>query len=154
MQFAPDLVVARNRSRPLSDLTHMDDPHAQRLQRLAIEALTHLRSWLWEQHGALLPDDVAAVSREEAQRYAACLSWYSAIEDVLHTLHSAGPAPSAALLAGESLLPRTAPRVCGDEPPPTLRVTPAERPSSHSGVWHRTIAVEPSAARRSERSAA
>jgi hypothetical protein len=121
----------------------MNDQHAQRLQRLAIEALSNLRSWLWEQHGALLPDDVAAISREKAQRYAACLQWYSAIEDVLHTLHSAGPVPSAALLAGEPLLPPpTPPSVSRDEPPPTLRVTPAERPTSRSGVWHRTIALE------------
>jgi hypothetical protein len=133
----------------------MDDPHAQRLQRLAIEALGSLRSWLWEQHGALLPHDVAAISREEAQRYAACLSWYSAIEDVLRTLHSAGPVPSAALLAGESLLPRAVPRVvCGDEPPPTLRVTPAAPPTARSGDWHRTIAVESTTARLSAQSAA
>lgn len=133
----------------------MDDQHAQRLQRLAIEALSNLRSWLWEQHGALLPDDLAAIPRDEARRYAAYLQWYSAIEDVLHTLQSAGPVPSAALLAGEPLLPPPAPRaVSCDEPPPTLRVTPAPRPTSRSGVWHRTISVEPTAARLSEQSAA
>ena len=148
MQFAPGSVVARNRPRPVSDLTHMDDQHAQRLQRLAIEALSNLRSWLWEQHGALLPDDMAAISREEAQRYEACLHWFAAIEDVLHTLQSAGPVPSATLLSAEPLLPPAAPSaVSPDEPPPTLRVTPAERPSSRSGVWHRTIALEPRAAR-------
>ena len=89
MQFAPGSVVARNRPRAVSDLTHMDDQHAQRLQRLAIEALSNLRSWLWEQHGALLPDDMAAISPEEAQRYEACLHWFAAIEDVLHTLFDA-----------------------------------------------------------------
>ncbi|HEU4576782.1 MAG TPA: hypothetical protein VFS67_00910 [Polyangiaceae bacterium] len=131
----------------------MDDPHAQRLQRLAIEALSNLRSWLWEQHGALLPDDVAAISREQAQRYAACLQWYSAIEEVLHTLHSAGPVPSAALLASAPLLPPPGPNApARDEPPPTLRVTPA--PSSRSGIWHRTIALEPPGAQPAERSAA
>jgi len=154
MQFAPASVAARNRSRPASDLTHMDDQHAQRLQRLAIEALSNLRSWLWEQHGALLPDDVADISRELAQRYEGCLRWFSAIEEALTILHAAGPVPSAALLAGEPILPPPVPHaVAGDEPPPTLRVTPAERPTSRSGVWHRTITLEPRA-RRSEQSAA
>ena len=133
----------------------MDDQHAQRLQRLAIEALSNLRSWLWEQHGALLPDDVAAISRAHAQRYAACLQWYAAIEDVLQTLHSAGPVPSAALLACEPLLSAPVPQaLSGDEPPPTLRVTPALRPTSRSGIWHRTIALEPPGAQPAEQSAA
>jgi hypothetical protein len=127
----------------------MDDQHAQRLQRLAIEALSNLRSWLWEQHGALLPDDVAAISRGQAQRFAACLQWYSAIEDVLHTLQSVGPVPGAALLADEPPLLPPAPRALpGDEPPPKLRVTPADRPTSHSGTWHRTIALEPPGGQR------
>jgi hypothetical protein len=133
----------------------MDDPHAQRLQRLAIEALSNLRSWLWEQHGALLPDNLAAISPAQAQRYAGCLQWYSAIEGVLHTLQSAGPLPSAALLAGEPfLLSPMPPAATRDEPPPTLRVTPAERPAARSGIWHRTIALEPPAARNTEQSAA
>lgn len=134
----------------------MDDLHAQRLQRLAIEALSNLRSWLWEQHGALLPDDVGAISREGARRYAACLQWYSAIEEALQTLHAAGPVPGAALAAGERLLASLDPRAAApsDEPPPTLRVTPAERPTSRSGVWHRTIAVEPAAVQLAEQSAA
>jgi hypothetical protein len=133
----------------------MDDQYAQRLQRLAIEALSNLRSWLWEQHGALLPNDVSAISRQEARGYAACLQWYSAIEDVLHTLQSAGPVPTAALLAGEPLLPPPAPRALScDEPPPTLRVTAAERPTSGSGIWHRTIALEPLGARHADQNAA
>jgi hypothetical protein len=149
MQFAPHPTFARNRSPPRSDLTHMYDQHAQRLQRLALEALGNLRSWLWEQHGALLPDDVAAISRDEAQRYAACLQWYSAIEDVLRTLQSAGPVPGAALLASEpSARGRAASR---DEPAPTLRVPPVERPSARSGLWHRTIALEAPGCSRVER---
>ena len=134
----------------------MDDLHAQRLQRLAIEALTSLRSWLWEQHGALLPDDVAAISRVEARRYEGCLHWYAAIDEALATLHAAGPVPSAALAVGERFLTDFTQRPVEptDEPPPTLRVTPAERPSSSSGVWHRTITVEPASRRRAARSAA
>jgi hypothetical protein len=133
----------------------MDDSHAQRLQRLAIEALSSLRSWLWEQHGALLPHDMAGISREQAQRYAACLQWYSAIEEVLHKLHTAGPVPSAALFAGVPLLPPSAPQAPeSDEPPPTLRVTPAERPSARSGIWHRTIALEAPGTPPNEQSAA
>jgi len=140
----------------------MDDMHAQSLQAQAIEALSNLRAWIWAQHATLLPDDVSTVTREQAERYSAYLEWYTTVETALQALEVAAPpfAEQCLPAAPRDTQPTYAPEPtekaqrAGEEPalppiPPTLRVTPAPRPLSRSGVWHRTIAISASASEES-----
>jgi hypothetical protein len=82
----------------------MFDSRAAQLQKQALEALSDLRVWIWGRHAALLPDDLAAITREEAERYAAYLDWYSRVEEVLLALGSAGTGSAGAGTTSEPAL--------------------------------------------------
>src|SRR4051794_26507142 len=69
----------------------MDDRHAQSLQNQALQALSQLGAWIWQQHETLLPDDLSTVTREQAQRYSAYLEWYTTVETALRALEVAAP---------------------------------------------------------------
>lgn len=97
----------------------MFDSRAAQLQQQAIEALSDLRTWIWGRHGALLPDDLASITREEAERYAAYLDWYSRVEEVLLAL-----AASAAQAASMLVAPAVSARQPHVEPAPA-RALPA-----------------------------
>lgn len=64
----------------------MFDSRAARLLDQALEALSDLRTWIWGHHSALLPDDLGSITREEAERYASYLDWYSRVEEVILAL--------------------------------------------------------------------
>lgn len=76
----------------------MFDSRAAQLQQQATEALSDLRTWIWGRHGALLPDDLAGITRAEAERYSAYLDWFSRVEEVLLAL-TASAAQAAVELA-------------------------------------------------------
>lgn len=77
----------------------MFDTRAARLQQQAIEALSDLRAWIWGRHGLLLPDDLASITREEAERYSAYLDWFSRVEEVLIGLAASATQAATGLAA-------------------------------------------------------
>ncbi|MEY2935848.1 MAG: hypothetical protein RL033_6597 [Pseudomonadota bacterium] len=153
---------ANNSAAISTDLTSMFDSRARELQQQAVEALSDLRAWIWQRHAALLPDDLAAITRGEAERYAAVLDWYSRIEDSLLALAAAGARPAAALaaVAPTTIIERPMPpRATLHEQltAPTVRAPTNSGGASPSEGWQPSIAVsapiEPQLAARSFKAA-
>lgn len=132
----------------------MFDSHAARLQQHALEALSDLRSWIWERHGALLPDDLGSITREAAERYVAHLDWFSLVEEVMLALAASAAQATAVLATAATPAAPTQPAT------PELPAAPAtpqqleallgaptvRAPSSHGGSehalgWQRVVAV-------------
>jgi hypothetical protein len=141
-----------NFATPSTDWTCMFDSRAAQLQQQAIEALSDLRTWIWGRHAELLPDDLAGIGREDAERYAAYLDWYSRVEEVMLALVASGAlvAPLAVEPAAEqpagapavAELPATTP-VAIDERllVPTVRAPSSYAAPERSNGWQRVISV-------------
>ena len=130
----------------------MFDSRAARLQQQAMEALSDLRTWIWGQHAALLPDDLASITREQAERFAAYLDWYSRVEEVILALAAAAEAAVAALAVAPQPAPRPAPAAPSEQvaapatreeqlAAPTVRPTSSQGASERSNGWPPVITV-------------
>jgi hypothetical protein len=130
----------------------MFDSRAEELQQQAVEALSDLRAWIWQRHAALLPDDLAAIRREEAERYAAVLDWYSRIEESLLALAASGarPAATAAAVALAAVIEQPLPEPLLRRQPGPMRAAldeqltaPTVRAPTSSGVTRASEGWQP-----------
>ncbi|MEY4547238.1 MAG: hypothetical protein RL685_3433 [Pseudomonadota bacterium] len=124
----------------------MFDARARELQQQAVEALSDLRAWIWQRHAALLPDDLAAITRAEAERYAAVLDWYSRIEESLLALAAAGARPAAApaAVAPTAIIERPVPPQAARHEQltaPTVRAPTSFGGAAPSEGWQPMISV-------------
>lgn len=129
----------------------MFDARAALLHEHAIEALSDLRTWIWGRHAELLPEDLASISRADAERYAAYLDWYSRVEEVLLALAASAaaaqpllePTGTGAAPAGRApTTPGSASR--RDEEllaAPTVRAPSSYAPARRNDGWQPVIAV-------------
>ena len=118
----------------------MFDSRAAQLQKQALDALSDLRTWIWGRHGAMLPDDLASITREEAERYAAYLDWYSRVEEVLLALTASGVLPTAVQPPADQPAPLP---VARQEllDAPTVRAPSSYGRAEHATGWQRVISV-------------
>lgn len=128
----------------------MFDSRAAQLQQQAVEALSDLRTWIWGRHGEMLPEDLASITRAEAERYAAYLDWFSLVEEVMLALVASAAQATEALAAPASAAarahaqPAPAPplaQLAAQLSAPTVRAPASQGAAQRKSGWQPVIAV-------------